>query len=113
MRRLAALVALRTASALQTPTKKEPLPLRIDGEWYDARDYAETAHAGGRWLVEYARGRDVSFLFKSIHSLNEEKARNALLKLPKIAEPRDAGSPGDDEKNLGGELPSLRRRSGL
>ena len=52
MRRLAALVALRTATALQTPTKKPPLPLRIDGEWYDARDYAETAHAGGRWLVE-------------------------------------------------------------
>ena len=109
---IVALVALQHARALQTPTKK-PLPLRIDGEWYDARHYAETAHAGGRWLVEYARGRDVSFLFKSIHSLNEEKARNALLKLPKIAEPRDAGSPGDDEKNLGGELPSLRRRSGL
>ena len=52
MRRLAALVALRTATALQTPTKK-PLPLRIDGEWYDARDYDDTAHAGGRWLVEY------------------------------------------------------------
>ena len=68
--------------------------MRIDGEWYDARDYAETAHAGGRWLVEYARGRDVSFLFKSIHSLNEEKARNALLKLPKIAEPRDAAPYG-------------------
>ena len=108
---IVALVALQTATALQTPTKQ--LPLRIDGEWYDARHYAETAHAGGQWLVEYARGRDVSFLFKSIHSLNEEKARNALLKLPKIAEPRDAGSPGDDEKNLGGELPSLRRRSGL
>ena len=46
MRRLAALVALRTATALQTPTKKPPLPLRIDGEWYDARDYAETAPPG-------------------------------------------------------------------
>ena len=94
MRRLAAaLVALRTATALQTPTKK-PLPLRIDGEWYDARDYAETAHAGGRWLVEYARGRDVSFLFKSIHSLNEEKASSALRKLPKIDTPEDAAPYG-------------------
>ena len=91
---IVALVALQTARALQTPTKKRPLPLRIDGEWYDARHYAETTHAGGRWLVEYARGRDVSFLFKSIHSLNEEKARNALLKLPKIAEPRDAAPYG-------------------
>ena len=94
MRRLAALVALRTATALQTPTKKPPLPLRIDGEWYDARDYAETAHAGGRWLVEYARGRDVSFLFKSIHSLNEEKASSALRKLPKIDTPEDAAPYG-------------------
>ena len=92
--RVIVLVALQTASALQTPTKKQPLPLRIDGEWYDARHYAETAHAGGRWLVEYARGRDVSFLFKSIHSLNEEKARNALLKLPNIGEPRDASPYG-------------------
>ena len=92
--RVIVLVALQTASALQTPTKKPLLPLRIDGEWYDARHYAETAHAGGRWLVEYARGRDVSFLFKSIHSLNEEKARNALLKLPKIAEPHDAAPYG-------------------
>ena len=87
---IAVLVALQTTTALLSPAKKQPLPLRIDGQWYDARNYAETRHAGGRWLVEYSRGKDVTFLFKSIHSLNEEKAKNALSKLPKLNEPPDA-----------------------
>mmetsp|Transcript_32302 Transcript_32302/g.99957 ORF Transcript_32302/g.99957 Transcript_32302/m.99957 type:complete len:458 (-) Transcript_32302:32-1405(-) len=79
-----AALAVATAAALR------PLPLRIDGRWYDAAEYADRQHVGGRWLVEYARGRDVSFLFKSIHSLNEEKARGALELLPEIAAPDDA-----------------------
>ena len=91
-----------------------PLPPRHDGEGYAARHTAETTHAGGRWRVEYARGRDVSFLFKSIHSLNEEKARNALLKLPKIAEPRDAApygfALGEEPAEVENELQQRRPR---
>jgi len=44
----------------------------------------------GRWLLEYARGRDVTALFHSIHLRNEGTASAALTKLPRL----DAASVG-------------------
>lgn len=52
------------------------LPLRINGEWYDVSGWADD-HPGGRWLLEYARGRDVTALFRSIHLRSEAKAEAA------------------------------------
>ena len=97
--RLHALVAALAAasSALHLPrpalTKaqraRQPLPLRIDGQWYDAADYAATQHVGGQWLMEYSRGRDVTYLFRAAHSQNEARAAKALEAMPRI-EARDA-----------------------
>ena len=59
------------------------LPLRIDGEWYELGDWAGE-HPGGRWLLEYARGRDVTALFHAIHMRNEKLSYAALAKLPRL-----------------------------
>ena len=72
----------------------EALPLRIDGQWYDAADYAATQHVGGQWLLEYSRGRDVTYLFRAAHSQNEARAARALEKMPRIdAADAPAGTP--------------------
>lgn len=73
------------------------LPLRINGEWYDVSGWADD-HPGGRWLLEYARGRDVTALFRSIHLRSEAKAEAALARLPRldasaVALPSSAGLP--------------------
>lgn len=59
------------------------LPVRIDGVWYDLEDYANK-HQGGRWLLEYARGRDVTTIFHAIHMHGETKAKSALSRLPTL-----------------------------
>lgn len=59
------------------------LPLRIDGQWVDLSAYA-SKHRGGRWLLEYARNKDVTMLFHAIHVMNPESARSALAALPRI-----------------------------
>ena len=59
------------------------LPLKIDGEWYDISGWADE-HPGGRWLLEYARGRDVTALFHAIHMKSQQKSVNALSKLPRL-----------------------------
>ena len=59
------------------------LPLRIDGVWYDCGPWADQ-HPGGRWLLEYARGRDVTALFYATHMIGEGAATSALRKLPTL-----------------------------
>ena len=59
------------------------LPLRINGAWYDLSSYADE-HPGGRWLLEYARGRDVTALFHAIHMKNSKLATAALSRLPRL-----------------------------
>ena len=77
---LPSLAADKPAPSRQGPTS---LPLKIDGDWYDAGSYADD-HPGGRWLMEYARGRDVTALFYSVHMNRERLARAALDRLPKL-----------------------------
>lgn len=60
---------------------RSTLPLRINNTWYDASAYAGQ-HAGGRWLLEYARGRDVTALFRATHLFGEQRAAAHLAKLP-------------------------------
>ena len=65
-------------SFADVPLKKSTtIPLRIDGEWYDAGGWADE-HPGGRWLLEYARGRDVTALFHSIHLRARGSTERAL-----------------------------------
>jgi fatty acid desaturase len=59
------------------------LPLRIDGVWYDLQDYANR-HKGGRWLLDYARGRDVTAIFHAIHMHGERTALATLSTLPTL-----------------------------
>jgi len=61
------------------------LPLKIDGTWYDVAVWAD-AHPGGRWLLEYARGRDVTALFHAIHMRSEGIATSSLARLPRLDE---------------------------
>lgn len=61
----------------------DALPLRIEGQWYDVSGWADE-HPGGRWLLEYARGRDVTALFRAIHLRNEGVASAALSRLPQL-----------------------------
>ena len=82
----------------------DAIPLRIDGTWYDLRDYAD-AHPGGRWLLEYARGRDVTALFRSIHMRNEKAAATALARLPRLEASalRQPSAPGLHPSQLAAE----------
>lgn len=61
------------------------LPLRIDGVWYDCSAWADQ-HPGGRWLLDYARGRDATALFHFTHQLGQAKADAILKKLPRLDE---------------------------
>jgi len=83
----AASAADRVTTAADCVAAATELPLRIDGEWYDVSGWAD-GHPGGRWLLEYARGRDVTALFHAIHMKNSNKVSAALQRLPQL----DAGS---------------------
>lgn len=88
-RAAAARLAVASPSELRAPARPlvvsadDALPLRIDGHWYDLGDWADD-HPGGRWLLEYARGRDVTALFHAIHMRNDALAQAALSKLPRL-----------------------------
>jgi fatty acid desaturase len=68
--------ATRSANAAATS-----LPLKIDGVWYDVQDWADE-HPGGRWLLEYAKGRDVTARVRATHMLGEGAAAARLSALP-------------------------------
>ena len=74
-----------TTTTRASTHSRRPLPLRIDGIWYDVSDYAEQ-HKGGRWILNYAAGRDVTAMFYAIHLHGEVKARAVLDRLPKLKE---------------------------
>jgi len=62
---------------------KKVLPVRIEGEWYDLSDYRD-AHPGGKWLLDYSYGKDVTAIFKSIHLFSDAETSSTLKKLPII-----------------------------
>ena len=62
---------------------KKVLPVRIEGEWYDHSDYRD-AHPGGKWLLDYSYGKDVTAIFKSIHLFSDAETSPTLKKLPII-----------------------------
>ena len=72
--------AAQRARIHPAPASRPTLPLRINGTWYDASAYA-LKHEGGRWLLEYARGRDVTALFRATHLFGETRAASHLATL--------------------------------
>lgn len=75
----------RTGAVPLSPTVASSLPLKIDGNWYDVSGWADE-HPGGRWLLEYARGRDVTALFHAVHMKNQKLSEAALNRLPMVEE---------------------------
>ena len=75
-----------SVTAATTPATKiahRPLPLKIGNVWYDAAEHAET-HPGGRWLLEYSRGRDVTALYRATHLFGEQRAAASLATLARM-----------------------------
>lgn len=63
--------------------QRAALPVRIDGTWYNMASWAD-AHPGGKWLLQYAEGKDVSALFHSIHLRSSSRADEILSRMPKM-----------------------------
>jgi len=73
------------------PKKCEPVRLRIDDVWYDARGWAK-AHPGGERWIHFFDGRDATDAFYALHSYGPNGADLALRrlkKLPKCDPPAD------------------------
>ena len=67
------------------PTQLPPtqlIQLKIDGEWYDATAWADK-HPGGRYVLEWADGHDVTGAFHTIHLFSSVKSAEVLKRLPK------------------------------
>ena len=75
-----------TTTAATTPATgiaHRPLPIKIGGVWFDAAEHAKT-HPGGRWLLEYSRGRDVTALYRATHLFGEQRAAASLATLARM-----------------------------
>ncbi len=70
-------------SARPTPQEShsQPLHVKIDGTWYDVSDWVDR-HPGGRYVLEWADGHDVTGAFHTIHLFGSKKAREVLRHLP-------------------------------
>lgn len=75
--------AVCRAQAMQS--QNAALPLRISGRWYDVHDWADR-HPGGAWVLDFARGRDVTALFYAIHWHTGSRAQSILERFPQLDE---------------------------
>ena len=64
---------------------KRPLHVRIDGRWYDVTGWADK-HPGGRYVLEWADGFDITGAFHTIHLFGGKTASSVLKALPEVAE---------------------------
>ena len=82
-------VALPTLAPAKIPASmqivKRPLHVRIDGRWYDVTGWADK-HPGGRYVLEWADGFDITGAFHTIHLFGGKTASSVLKALPKVAE---------------------------
>ena len=82
---------LSAAYAMPTNDKPkgEPVRIKIDDQWYDARGWAK-AHPGGERWIWFFDGRDATDAFYALHSYGpngSSKAADRLAKLPKCDAP--------------------------
>lgn len=80
-----------------------PIHLRIDGKWVDASGWADK-HPGGRFVLEWADGFDVTGAFHTVHLFSSKKASDILETLPEA----DLASRAKQER----VLPLIERRPG-
>mmetsp|Transcript_12165 Transcript_12165/g.40016 ORF Transcript_12165/g.40016 Transcript_12165/m.40016 type:complete len:445 (+) Transcript_12165:23-1357(+) len=66
-----------------SPTEQKPLRLRIDGQWYDVRGWAQ-AHPGGKHWIEWMNGRDATGVFYALHSVGANGSDLAVRRLEKL-----------------------------
>ena len=82
-------VALPTLAPAKIPASmqivKRPLHVRIDGRWYDVTGWADK-HPGGRYVLEWADGFDITGAFHTIHLFGGKTASSVLKALPEVAE---------------------------
>ena len=55
--------------------------IKIGGKWYDATEWADK-HPGGRYVLEWADGYDVTNAFHTIHLFSSKKASDMLARMP-------------------------------
>ena len=55
--------------------------IKISGKWYDATAWADK-HPGGRYVLEWADGYDVTNAFHTIHLFSSKKASDMLARMP-------------------------------
>lgn len=67
------------SSSSASPT--QPIHVKIDGQWYDCTEWA-AKHPGGKYLLEWADGFDVTGAFHSIHLFSGTEAKRILAKMP-------------------------------
>ena len=84
------------SAAIAVPTndkaKGEPVRIKIDDQWYDARGWAK-AHPGGERWIWFFDGRDATDAFYALHSYGpngSSKALDRLKKLPKCDPPPES-----------------------
>ena len=73
--------ASASTKAASFPPAEAPIHLRIDGKWVDVSDWADK-HPGGRYVLEWADGFDVTGAFHTIHLFSSKKASAILDTLP-------------------------------
>ena len=69
------------SAAIAVPTndkaKGEPVRIKIDDQWYDARGWAK-AHPGGERWIWFFDGRDATDAFYALHSYGPNGSSKAL-----------------------------------
>ena len=71
---------LRPPTQIAAPAT-QPIHVKIDGKWYDVTQWADQ-HPGGRYVLEWADGFDISGAFHTIHLFGNAKTSNVLARMP-------------------------------
>ena len=82
---VALLQRIPTSAPAKAPANMQPLLVRIDGRWYDVAGWADK-HPGGRYVLEWADGFDITGAFHTIHLFGGKTASSVLKALPEVAE---------------------------
>ena len=61
--------------------KPAPIHIKVSGKWVDVTSWADK-HPGGRYVLEWADGYDVTNAFHTIHLFSSAKASDLLARLP-------------------------------
>jgi len=71
----------RVVPTARPKASPHPIHVKIDSRWYDVASWADS-HPGGRYVLEWADGYDISGAFHTIHLFGSSKAAAALKRLP-------------------------------